>query len=645
MRFIGLILLSLTSTLSLAQYSSGKGRFSADFVMGCPGLLVTVDYPECVPTPPSGLSPCGVVLTNKASNAQTIILNYGTLTPISFPDAGDFELMVVLASTGIRDSIDISVTPAISPLFDVALCTGGTVRTNVTSRDYAFYTFDFGDGTVTTLPANSATLTHAYPTPSVQSISVRGYNGNFGGFPTQDNCPASTTAVDVAPLTSSLINKVEVLNTSSIQVDFVTADHIQYKLAAATNNATSFAPIKTYLDPALSSETVAGIRPDDNYYCFRLDTYDACTNTIAARSPVVCSANLDAVAQNNQNVITWTTAATSGTHPSSTYTLFKEGIALPPNLPTNQFSFTDLNVICNMDTSYQLIINYPTAQSISLIKNVTSFSSDEPLAVTDITATTTNAGVELTWIQDPAFTPLQYIITKNAGGSLSQSGTSAITSFTDTQYSLGTPTCYTIEYKDVCLNDSQTSIEACPIQLTATLQSDNTIQLNWSNYSGWQAGVQQYTVEKYDASGNLLNTFSVNTTNLLDNQEDFNNQVYTYVVYAIPNTATLPQAYSNQVTVTKAANVFYPSAFTPNSDALNDTFKVFGQYIVSIEFKIFNRWGEMMYESSSLDDNGWNGLFRGSLQPEGAYVFTATLKDQAGTTFERSGSFYLMRKK
>lgn len=622
-------------------HSSVNGKFAADDIKGCPGLEVGISYPDC-----DGITACGSIITNKVTGERFPYQNFVTGDVITFPDAGDYLLEIVYSTTGESDMIDIFVTPAIEPNFQVALCTGNTITTEVTSRDYAFYIFDFDDGTSVTLPANSATTTHTYtPPPTSYLLQVRGYNGDFNFFPTQDNCPSASTVVDLISLDASSITQVEVLNTTSIQVDFLTEPHIQYKLAAATNNASSFAPVNTILDPVVNFETIASIRPDDNYYCFRLDTYDACTNTRVASSTVVCSVVFDAIAANNQNELTWNTALPSGTHPSGSFTVVKEGIQLSPTLPPNQFAFTDTEVICNMDTSYQLIINYPSATSISLLKNVTSFSSDVPTAITDITANVTGTGVDIDWLQDPAFTPLQYDVSKIENGITSSLGVSTTTSFSDTQYQTTLPTCYTISYQDVCLNASPPGTTACPVQLNGTLQPDNTIQLIWSDYSGWQAGVQEYLLSKYDDQGNLLGTFNLNTTSFLDDQEDFNHQTYVYVVTAIANNGALPPANSNQLLISKQANVYYPSAFTPNNDALNDTFHVFGQYIVAIEFKIFNRWGELMYETTSLEDNGWNGLFRGALQPEGAYVFTATLKDQAGNTFERSGSFYLMRKK
>ncbi len=51
----------------------------------------------------------------------------------------------------------------------------------------------------------------------------------------------------------------------------------------------------------------------------------------------------------------------------------------------------------------------------------------------------------------------------------------------------------------------------------------------------------------------------------------------------------------------------------------------------------------MLFVTENIDE-GWDGQFRGSLMPEGTYVFRATVTDQTGRTFEESGPFVLLRK-
>lgn len=66
--------------------------------------------------------------------------------------------------------------------------------------------------------------------------------------------------------------------------------------------------------------------------------------------------------------------------------------------------------------------------------------------------------------------------------------------------------------------------------------------------------------------------------------------------------------------------LFAPNAFTPNGDENNDIFMVYGVGIDEFELQIFNRWGELVFQS---DDQykGWDGYFKGKLQNPDVFVF------------------------
>jgi gliding motility-associated-like protein len=86
-----------------------------------------------------------------------------------------------------------------------------------------------------------------------------------------------------------------------------------------------------------------------------------------------------------------------------------------------------------------------------------------------------------------------------------------------------------------------------------------------------------------------------------------------------------------------------PNAFTPNGDGLNDKLSV--KVIGSIEldyFRIYNQWGELIYETHRLND-GWNGTRGGILQNTGVFIWTAKGKDIKGNVITDKGSFVLIR--
>lgn len=67
--------------------------------------------------------------------------------------------------------------------------------------------------------------------------------------------------------------------------------------------------------------------------------------------------------------------------------------------------------------------------------------------------------------------------------------------------------------------------------------------------------------------------------------------------------------------------IFLPNAFTPNGDGQNDIFKVLSRCVTMHSFRIFNRWGELVYETSDINQ-GWDGTFKGAAQMPGVYVYT-----------------------
>lgn len=81
------------------------------------------------------------------------------------------------------------------------------------------------------------------------------------------------------------------------------------------------------------------------------------------------------------------------------------------------------------------------------------------------------------------------------------------------------------------------------------------------------------------------------------------------------------------------ATIFIPNTFTPNGDGLNDTFLPVGKSIASIHLWVFDRWGELLYETDDLA-MGWDGTYRGEVVKNDMYVWRMTYKfytDEEGT--------------
>jgi gliding motility-associated-like protein len=97
------------------------------------------------------------------------------------------------------------------------------------------------------------------------------------------------------------------------------------------------------------------------------------------------------------------------------------------------------------------------------------------------------------------------------------------------------------------------------------------------------------------------------------------------------------------VTECGESHIYIPNAFTPNGDALNNTFTIRGSGVKQVtSFAIFNRWGELVFEKKNFlpGDAGaaWNGKFRGMNVPAGSYVYLASFQCASGQVFSKKGT-------
>jgi len=99
--------------------------------------------------------------------------------------------------------------------------------------------------------------------------------------------------------------------------------------------------------------------------------------------------------------------------------------------------------------------------------------------------------------------------------------------------------------------------------------------------------------------------------------------------------------YVSQIVVSPIAELFVPSAFTPNDDGLNDKFMVKGHAVKSIDVYIFDRWGQKVCEFHTMDGY-WDGYVNGELAPAGVYVYQIRAKGYDDNVFRKVGRVNLV---
>lgn len=101
---------------------------------------------------------------------------------------------------------------------------------------------------------------------------------------------------------------------------------------------------------------------------------------------------------------------------------------------------------------------------------------------------------------------------------------------------------------------------------------------------------------------------------------------------------------SREVIIEPDFTFYVPNTFTPNSDRKNDSFRGYGEGVdwSTYEMSIFNRWGEEIFHTNSIQ-KPWDGLFKGKDAPDEVYVWVVKIVDLKGNEHVLRGHVTLMR--
>ena len=153
----------------------------------------------------------------------------------------------------------------------------------------------------------------------------------------------------------------------------------------------------------------------------------------------------------------------------------------------------------------------------------------------------------------------------------------------------------------------------------------------------------------WSSEGQLLATTTVPT------QEIAPSKTATYFVTLVDTNGCKAL---DSVLVRVNRELYVPNVFSPNGDGKNDRFKVYGFGVVSIEVKIWDRLGQLVYETTdpdeivetALDENsvkGWDGKYKGKELGQESYIWSVkgkltTGEDVKVTGGKNSGSVIIM---
>lgn len=600
-----------------------------------------------------GCNPFTVVVTDLSGAHDTTAVNYdwGDGSQLdstefhTYNQAGIYTIIQTVANADPRqDTMEIEVIDHYPPEYFLFNCAGTIGSVLVQDTLYKAYQVDWGDGNSENILANSF-VSHDYGVLNSFDVTVKGLiNGaQTANDSSNFNCSSTTkrinTIIDIQPAT---IDQIQVINTDaaqgSIYVNYSLAPNNNYLIEIKDQNQAGYTVIDTIrqiINP--TGYLIENLNTNANYYCISITAFDPCDGD-RLQSNIGCSINIQATSENQQNRINWETSSID----FFSYSVLKDG-SLVSNINNQaQNQYVDIQVSCGITYQYQVTMSENNGFiSISDTSSATAVSTIIPDAISNISASVENQDIHLSWVQPPNFTAVGYIISRSVDGTTYD----VLDTLTTTEYldqglvTQSTQYFYKISYYDACGNFSDESIVANQMLLV----SDFNKVLNWSNYEGWENGVREYIVEKYNETGQLVESISVGSTTSY--QEDPAANPYQYLLYkivAIPIDISIEQARSNLLEIIYRSKVAFPNAFSPDGDGTNDIFNFKSRYIFAVTMKIYNRWGELVYQTTEVD-KGWDGTINGRPAPLGTYIHHTELTDDMGITFVKSGEIVLIR--
>ncbi|MEO8148718.1 MAG: PKD domain-containing protein, partial [Bacteroidia bacterium] len=130
------------------------------------------------------------------------------------------------------------------------------------------------------------------------------------------------------------------------------------------------------------------------------------------------------------------------------------------------------------------------------------------------------------------------------------------------------------------------------------------------------------------------------STQVVDPVHNFDNPgTYTVILKSTNQYGCIAEA-RHEIHIVPTWTVYIPNAFTPDNDGNNDIFTIQGIGIMKYNIKIFNRWGDLIFDA---DNRGWDGLHYGTVCKQDVYIYKVVFEVNTGGSFDRNGQVSLIK--
>jgi gliding motility-associated-like protein len=103
---------------------------------------------------------------------------------------------------------------------------------------------------------------------------------------------------------------------------------------------------------------------------------------------------------------------------------------------------------------------------------------------------------------------------------------------------------------------------------------------------------------------------------------------------------------NDTIEIAKDCYLDIPNAFTPNGDDVDDYFiprNLLSKGLNDFSMKIYNRWGQVIFETNKINGRGWDGKFNGQDQPMEVYIYDISIAFKNNVHENYRGNVTLIR--
>jgi gliding motility-associated-like protein len=316
------------------------------------------------------------------------------------------------------------------------------------------------------------------------------------------------------------------------------------------------------------------------------------------------------------------------------------------SLYNSDTTFTHFNINTNSQANYYRVELFYDSLGTSLLVGTSNNAGS-----VFISTIPSDNQITVSWNEDVPWVNTNYFIYRanNFSGPFTLVGTSTAQSFADTGLINGSQYCYYVQSQGYytsssivspILNLSQIACDS-PIDLTPPCPpvlsingnceiGENT--LTWTNPNNLCADdVMSYNLYYTPIEGNemtLIGTFD-NNGDTAFTHNDNGSIAGCYAVTAVDSVQYGNESdSSNVVCFDNCPSYWLPNVFSPNGDGINDLFSALVpyNYVESVNIQIYNRWGQLIFETVNPDVN-WDGIHMksGKIVPDGVYYYLCTV--------------------